>query len=39
MVLKVGRFENEGNEQEQRFVEENIFLTVDNNDSVVFIER
>jgi hypothetical protein len=38
-MVEVGRFENEGNDQEQRFVEENMFLAVDNNDSVVFIER
>lgn len=38
-MAEVGKFENEYSEREQRFVEENMFVVANNNDSIVLIER
>jgi hypothetical protein len=38
-MIEVGKFKNEASEQDQRFVEKNMFLVANSNDSTMLIER
>jgi hypothetical protein len=38
-MIEVGKFKNEASEKDQRFVEKNMFVVANSNDSTMLIER